>query len=408
MANSALAIGKAPYRVFRARLSNGLAGHRRDAPPAHRRLSASTCALARATRRRETNGLSHFVEHMLFRGSSQFPDSFALNRAIEELGGTLYAETGRDYSLYQIPLQPAALPRGLAILGDLFSTPAFRDIDLERQIILEEILEDLDDRGRNVNVDDLSRLAAWDEHPLGYTITGPLKNVRRFHDADVRRHFERFYGAANMVLCVAGPLRHARASSAGARGLRARAARASGARRSRRARPGRARASARSTTSRRRRRCRSCFTRCPRPTPTTRRCARSAACSTTACRRALHYQICDQKGLAYSVAGQPALVPRRRAPRDRRRLRARQAAGARQRVARDPRALPRRARQRGRARQGQAPLLDDLEACYDDPDSLCGWFGGTELFMRARARRSSARASSSACAPPTSAASRAA
>src|SRR5262245_26782437 len=201
---------KAPYRVYRSRLSSGLRLVTVETPYLH---TASICLYVRAGSRYETpseNGLSHFVEHMLFRGSSRYPDSLALNRAIEELGGTLYAETGRDYSLYQIPLAARDIPRGLAILGDLFSTPAFRDIELERQIILEEILEDLDDRGRNVNVDDLSRSVAWDGHPLGFTITGPLKNVRRFRQSDVRRHFARFYGAANMVLCVAGPLSHAR------------------------------------------------------------------------------------------------------------------------------------------------------------------------------------------------------
>src|SRR5882672_9085279 len=201
---------KAPYRVFRTRLRNGLRVVTVETPYLH---TANLCLYVRAGSRYETpesNGLSHFVEHMLFRGSRSFPDSLALNRAIEELGGTLYAETGRDYSLYQIPLRAQDIGWGLAILGDLFSTPAFRDIDLERQIILEEILEDLDDRGRNVNVDDLSRSVAWDGHPLGYPITGPLKNVRRFKDADVRRHFTRFYGAANMVLCVAGPLSHGR------------------------------------------------------------------------------------------------------------------------------------------------------------------------------------------------------
>jgi predicted Zn-dependent peptidase len=53
-----------------------------------------------------TNGLSHFVEHMLFRGSAGFPTSFALNRAIEERCGMLCGETGRDYSLYQVQFHP--------------------------------------------------------------------------------------------------------------------------------------------------------------------------------------------------------------------------------------------------------------------------------------------------------------
>src|SRR5262245_52181323 len=200
------ALKRPPYRVFRSTLGNGLRVVTVETPYLH---TANVCLYVRAGsryERPETNGLSHFVEHMLFRGSSRFPDSFALNLAIEELGGTLYAETGRDYSLYQIPLHPRHVQRGLENLGDLFSSPAFRDIDLERQIILEEILEDLDDRGRNVNLDDPSRLVAWDGHPLGYTITGPLKNVRRFSVEDVRTHFDRFYGAENMVLCAAGPM----------------------------------------------------------------------------------------------------------------------------------------------------------------------------------------------------------
>src|SRR3954452_12999202 len=180
---------KAPYRVFRSLLPSGLRIVTIETPYLH---TANLCLYVRAGSRYETdasNGLSHFVEHMLFRGSSRYPDSFALNLAIEEIGGTLYAETGRDYSLYQIPLQPSELGRGLAIMGDLFSTPAFRDIDLERQIIIEEILEDMDEDERNVNLDDLSRTVAWAKHPLGYTITGPLRNVRRFTVDDVRAHF---------------------------------------------------------------------------------------------------------------------------------------------------------------------------------------------------------------------------
>ena len=264
---------KPPYRVARARLPNGLRLLTIQTPHLH---TASVCLYVRAGSRYETaqtNGLSHFLEHMLFRGSGRYPSSFALNLAIEELGGTLYAETGRDYSLYQITLHPKQVERGLEILGDLFATPAFRDIDLERKIVVEEILEDLDDRGRNVNVDDQSRRLAWGDHPLGFPITGPMRNVKRFSIGDVRSHFRRFYGAANMVLAVAGPLAPRQVRD------QARAAFArvhTGARRRPRAPepPAAGRASAPFTTNPRRRRSTCCFTRCPRPIPGTRRCAR--------------------------------------------------------------------------------------------------------------------------------------
>jgi predicted Zn-dependent peptidase len=153
------------------------------------------------------NGLSHFLEHMLFRGTEKHPSSYALNFAIEELGGTLYAETGRDYSLYQISLDPDLVPQGIALLGDIFSAPAFTQLELEREIVLEEINEDLDEKGQDVNLDDLARAAAFPGHPLGQKITGPISNVERFSVDDCRRHFARFYGARNVIFTVSGPQR---------------------------------------------------------------------------------------------------------------------------------------------------------------------------------------------------------
>jgi predicted Zn-dependent peptidase len=397
---------KAPYRVFRSRLPNGLRLVTIETPHLH---TANLCLYVRAGSRYETpaeNGLSHFVEHMLFRGSSQFPDSLALNRAIEDLGGTLYAETGRDYSLYQIPLRAGDIGRGLEILGDLFSTPAFRDIDLERQIILEEILEDLDDRGRNVNVDDLSRSVAWDGHPLGFPITGPLKNVRRFKDADVRRHFQRFYGAANMVLCVAGPLSHARVEKwsraafskvpAGARRKPAAPKPAGPGPRFRIVYNESAQAQVQLV-----------FHALPETDPDYQALRALIRILDDGMSTRLHYQICDQKGLAYSVAGSlhsyhdaalleidaacahaklPDLV--------------REALAILARFPTSPSPT------RSSARRSTASSTTSRAATTTSTASPAGSVAPSS--STARARRSSARRSSSACARPTSSASRAA
>lgn len=155
------------------------------------------------------NGLSHFLEHMLFRGTARLPDAYALNHAIEALGGTLYAETGRDYSLYQISLHPETLSDGIRLFGEIFEAPAFSDLEVERRIVLEEMLEDHDDDGKLINIDDIARMAVWPNHPLGYRITGPYENVERFTSDDMRRLFARNYGARNMVLAVSGAVRHA-------------------------------------------------------------------------------------------------------------------------------------------------------------------------------------------------------
>jgi predicted Zn-dependent peptidase len=199
------------YQRHSQRFPSGLRQVTVELPHLH---SVSVVMYAKVGSRYETpadNGLSHFLEHMLFRGTARLPDAYALNHAIEALGGTLYAETGRDYSLYQIKLHPESLEEGIGLFGEIFSTPHFCDLEIERRIILEEMLEDLDDEGRLVNIDDLARQLIWPGHPLGQRITGPVENVERFADADVRRHFTHFYGARNMVLCVSGAVEHARA-----------------------------------------------------------------------------------------------------------------------------------------------------------------------------------------------------
>jgi predicted Zn-dependent peptidase len=208
-----------PARVAHRRLSNGLDVVTIETPHLH---AAALGLYVRTGSRYETirnNGLSHFVEHMLFRGSAGFPSSFALNSAIEERCGMLGGETGRDYSLYQVRLHPRELDDVLGIFGDLFASPLFSDIELERSIVLEEILDDFDERGQRIDIDDVARGKAWPGHPLGFPITGPESNIRRFTRAGVIKHFRRFHGARNLVLAVAGPIESAQVLASAERAL---------------------------------------------------------------------------------------------------------------------------------------------------------------------------------------------
>jgi len=195
-----------PARVLKRRLANGLSVVVVEAPHLHATALALYVRTGSRYETARTNGLSHFVEHMLFRGSAAYPSSIALNRAIEERCGMLCGETGRDYSLYQVRLHPRELDQVLFIFGDLFASPLFSDLELERAIVLEEILDDFDERGQRVNIDDVARAEVWPGHPLGFPITGPKANIRRFARTDVVAHFRRFYGGRNLVLAVAGPV----------------------------------------------------------------------------------------------------------------------------------------------------------------------------------------------------------
>jgi predicted Zn-dependent peptidase len=293
----------------------------------------------------------------------------------------LNGETGRDYSLYQVHFHPRALAQVLAIFGDLFRSPLFSDIDLERQIVLEEILDDFDERGQRINLDDVGRGHAWRNHPLGFPITGPERNIRRFTRAQVRSHFCRFYGARNLVLAVAGPLarKHVLAESR--------------------------RAFARLPAGQLQR---------PRPAPASLAGPRLHCVRTDSAQvevqmlfhglpdrhrrypalvallrllddgmaTPLHYRVCDRKGLAYHVSagleplGDTSLVE----------ISAACAAGKLPALLGEIFAILRELRDRcaderelDKARRRYAR---DLEAGFDDAEGLCAWFGDSLLFHR--------------------------
>lgn len=174
-------------------------------------LRTATVALAFGVGSRHegepTQGLSHLLEHMLYRGTPRHPSSYALNRAIESLGGDLAAGTCADVTTYTVSLPPVSVARALGVLVDVFARPLLGELALEKRIVREEILEGLDGDGEHVDPDDLSRRLLWGDHPLGRSILGTLDSLETFTEADLRAHLARYYGAANGVLAVAGPLR---------------------------------------------------------------------------------------------------------------------------------------------------------------------------------------------------------
>lgn len=156
--------------------------------------------------REDENGISHFLEHMLYRGTPTLKNAHAVNLAFEELGGYLHASTQADYGIFSVTLPPESLEKATLLFGDVLSRPAFFDIDVERGIVSEEILEDLDDEGRQINADNLSRALIYPDHPLGFTLTGSPERVLRFTEEDLRRCHARHYTQSTSVLVLAGPI----------------------------------------------------------------------------------------------------------------------------------------------------------------------------------------------------------
>jgi predicted Zn-dependent peptidase len=195
--------------VHKSVLENGLRVVTVELPHLHTGMIA---AYVRAGSRHEEsarNGVSHFLEHLFFRGSKGFPDGRSMNALVEDCGGSLNGVTARDHGYYFSPVHPARLEVPMQVLGDMLTSPLFKEIELEREVILEEILDEVDAEGRDIDVDNLSKGALFPAHPLGMKIAGSRETIESLREEHLREQHARAYGARNMVLCCAGPVRHA-------------------------------------------------------------------------------------------------------------------------------------------------------------------------------------------------------
>jgi predicted Zn-dependent peptidase len=189
-------------------LENGLRVVTAELPHLH---SGMVAVYVRAGSRHETertNGVSHFLEHLFFRGSESHPDGRAMNALVEDAGGSLNGVTTRDHGYYFSPLHPSQLETPLGVLGGMLARPLFKEIELEREVILEEILDEVDEDGADIDADNLAKRALFPRHALGLKIAGTRDSVSALTERDLREQHARAYGARNLVLSVAGPFRH--------------------------------------------------------------------------------------------------------------------------------------------------------------------------------------------------------
>ena len=153
------------------------------------------------------NGLSHFVEHMVFKGTTT-RDAKQLARETDAIGGNLDAFTGKETVCFNIKVLDSNVPAAMDILADLVLNPRFDPTDLEREksVILEEIKMDEDNPDYLVHEVHVANF--WKNDPLAASILGTTKTVSAFAEPAVRAfHTERF-SPANMTFSAAGNLQH--------------------------------------------------------------------------------------------------------------------------------------------------------------------------------------------------------
>ena len=158
-------------------------------------------ATGSANERPQQAGVSHFLEHLFFKGTSK-RTARQLMEAIESKGGHLNAFTSRDYTCLYAKMLGEHVGAAIEILADIVKDSQFYDFEKERNVILEEIasMEDVPED----HVHDLLTRNFWPDHPLGTPIAGSKETMTAMTPEDVRAYFQHWYRPENLIVSVAG------------------------------------------------------------------------------------------------------------------------------------------------------------------------------------------------------------
>jgi predicted Zn-dependent peptidase len=153
------------------------------------------------------SGSSHFLEHLLFKGTPKW-SAADIAESIDEIGGDMNAFTTKEYTAFYIRLLADDLPLGLDVLGAIMTDPALRtdDIDAERQVILDEILMHADEPADFAA--EQCTAAIFPRHPLGREVLGNALSVTALDRHEIRDFFDTHYRAGNLVVAAAGDVDH--------------------------------------------------------------------------------------------------------------------------------------------------------------------------------------------------------
>ncbi|WP_370287611.1 M16 family metallopeptidase [Nocardioides sp.] len=156
-----------------------------------------------------THGASHFLEHLLFKGTAE-RSALDISIALDAVGGEFNAFTAKEYTCYHARVLADDLPVAVDVLGDMITGSLIEapDVDAERDVILDEIAmhdDDPDDVVQNL----VAALAWGEQSPLGRPIAGSTASIEAMTPRQIRTFYRRHYTPANTVVAVAGALDHA-------------------------------------------------------------------------------------------------------------------------------------------------------------------------------------------------------
>jgi predicted Zn-dependent peptidase len=189
-------------------------GARLIAAPMRERRSAAVAFMFGVGSRYEdgaTAGLSHFIEHIVFKGGGRYPTARAISEAIESVGGSVNAATDKEATVFYAKVPAEHMGLACEVLGGMAFAPVLdaEEVAKERQVVVEELRMSLDNPQDHVGT--LFDEVMYPDQPLGWDIAGTEETVRSFDAQACRSHLDRHYRPGRLVVSVAGGVEPERA-----------------------------------------------------------------------------------------------------------------------------------------------------------------------------------------------------
>jgi len=155
---------------------------------------------------KNNNGISHFLEHMFFKGTKKRPNTTAISSELDSIGAEFNAFTSKEFTGYWVKVDKNKINLAIDIVSDMLLNSKFDadEIEKEKGVIIEEINMYYDNP--MIHIEDIFEECLYGDTPAGWNIAGPKKNILKFKRKDFTDYFDTQYSANNMTICIAGNL----------------------------------------------------------------------------------------------------------------------------------------------------------------------------------------------------------
>jgi len=157
--------------------------------------------------RHESNdvaGISHLLEHMMFRGSERYPSFSDLSIAFESLGGEWNAATGHEYTEFYYNGIASHLDESIPLFADFILRPKLQELETERRIVQRELEGELNENGVSTDPDFHIATKIWPKTPMAQPIIGTVNSLSKIDQNKLQTWFKENYNPNNAVLCIVG------------------------------------------------------------------------------------------------------------------------------------------------------------------------------------------------------------